>query len=88
MDDGCSVHPSCLACPEEVCLFERADARASVLWQEDARRLRAEGLSYGTIGQRIGRPKNSVRYALTRAKASRERVAPDGERCTATNCEC
>jgi hypothetical protein len=60
-DTGCFLHPSCLACPREVCIhdIQRAGVSAKEIdrtleRRSEARRLRDQGLPGRTIAARLG----------------------------------
>ena len=62
-DTGCVVAPRCLECPLPVCRYDlHAGVRGSqsIARQAEIARMRAEGLSVESIGERLGISRRSV----------------------------
>lgn len=59
VDSGCSLAPSCLNCPFEVCRYDRAAARVGR--DAEIRRLyRERGLTFGQLSTRFGLTRKRV----------------------------
>lgn len=53
-DNGCDLHPSCLACPLPVCAYERDDPYARPALADTVQRLIDDGASFERITEATG----------------------------------
>jgi hypothetical protein len=73
-DDGCFLHPSCINCPENPCIFEYPGGPQEYLKDKQMRELLLEGRSVEEIAQIMGvhqtnaaKRKKKVENTLARA---------------------
>ena len=70
-DRGCFLHPSCLTCPEEVCVFDFPGGIKAFLKDQETKRLMEEGIDPKTMAEQLCIHK---RTAERRIQRTQERV--------------
>lgn len=67
-DTGCDLHPSCLACPRAICIFDeprsRAPSQRTALMRVRVTNLKARGLSVADIAHELNVTSRTVQRYL------------------------
>ena len=67
-DKGCFLHPTCLECPEPICIFDFEGGIKAFLKDKETKRLISEGASSKDIARQLGIDQSTARRRIKRTK--------------------